>query len=355
MTTKIDIVNEEIQKLISYNFDEKEPEFDSIKTDKPLLVIWKSVDLKLQKIPESNHGTFLNSEVYLILNIKSPEEKYAHIWTGRKSSKEKISYISFKVLQLDHKLENNCVILYESERNESELFKSYFKFFTILRDRIEEIHKSLDDQQYKARLFHVHSSGANIHSRQISINKKNIDTGDVYMLDIGVKVFIYIGKGSNSFEKFHLSCMVEKIKEVRQNKAIIISIDESCELNEHDLKNKNEFEEFLQKFEENIQETEEQNKIDKNYRKMMKLSDENGKLELTDVEYKKESLVSQDSFLIDRGDAIIIWIGKEASKKEKKFAKFYANKYISKENRNGLSVIIVNEGKLSSELDKCFK
>ena len=88
---------------------------------------------------------------------------------------------------------------------------------------------------------------------------------------------------------------------------------------------------------------------------MMKLSDENGKLELTDVEYKKENLVSQDSFLIDRGDAIIIWIGKEASKKEKKFAKFYANKYISKENRNGLSVIIVNEGKLSSELDKCFK
>ena len=348
MTAKIDIINEEIQKLISYNFDEKEPEFDSIKTDKPLLVIWKSVDLKLQKIAESNHGTFLNSEVYLILNIKSPEEKYAHIWTGRKSSKEKISYISFKVLQLDHKLENNCVILYESERNESELFKSYFKFFTVLKDRIEEIHKSLDDQQYKARLFHVHSSGANIHSRQISINKKNIDTGDVYMLDTGVKVFIYIGKGSNSFEKFHLSCMVEKIKEVRQNKSIIISIDESCELNEHDLKNKHEFE-------ENIQETEEQNKIDKNYRKMMKLSDENGKLELTDVEYKKESLVSQDSFLIDRGDAIIIWIGKEASKKEKKVAKFYANKHISKENRNGLSVIIVNEGKLSSELDKCFK
>ena len=44
MSTKIDIVNEEIQKLISYNFDEKETEFDSIKTDKPLLIIWKSVD-----------------------------------------------------------------------------------------------------------------------------------------------------------------------------------------------------------------------------------------------------------------------------------------------------------------------
>lgn len=355
MTTKIDIVEDEIQKLISYNFDEKEPEFDPIKTDKPLLVIWNSVDLKLQKISESNHGSFFDSETYLILNIKSPEEKYAHIWTGNKSSKEKISFISFKVLQLDHKLENNCVILYESEGNESELLKSYFKFFTVFKGRIEEVQKSLEDQQYKARLFHVHSSGANIQSKEISINKKNIDSGDVYLFDAGVKVFIYIGKGSNSFEKFHLSCMVEKIKEVRQNKAIIVSIDESCDLNENDLKNKDEFEEFLKKFEENIQETDEQNKIDKNYKKMMKLSDENGKLELTDVEYKKESLVSQDSYLIDRGDAIIIWIGKEASKKEKKFAKFYANKYINKENRNELSIIVVNEGKLSSELDKCFK
>ena len=355
MTTKIDIVNEDIQKLISYNFDEKEPEFDSIKSDKPLLVIWRSVDLKLQKIPESNYGIFFDADSYLILNIKSPEEKYAHIWTGKRSSKEEISFISFKAFQLDHKLENNCVILYESQRNESELFKSYFKFFTVLKGGIEEAQKSLDDQQYKARLFHVHSSGANIQSKQISINKKNIDSGDVYLLDTGVKVFIYIGKGSNSFEKFHLSCMVEKIKEARQNKAIIVSIDESCELNETDVKNKNEFEEFLLKFEENIQETNEQNKINKNYKKMMKLSDENGKLELTDVEYKKESLVSQDSFLIDRGDAIIVWIGKEASKKEKKFAKIYANQHISKENRNGLSVIIVNEGKLSSELDKCFK
>ena len=273
----------------------------------------------------------------------------------KKVLKKKLSFVSFKVLQLDHKLENNCVILYESEGNESELFKSYFKFFTVLKGGIEEAKRSIDDQQYKARLFHVHSSGANIQSKQISINKKNIDSGDVYLLDAGVKVFIYIGKGSNGFEKFHLNCMVEKIKSNRQNKSTIISIDESCDLNENDLKNKNEFEEFLQKFEENIQETEEQTKIDKNYRKMMKLSDENGKLELTDVEYKKESLVSQDSFLIDRGDAIIIWIGKEASKKEKKFAKFYANKHISKENRNGLSIIIVNEGKLSSELDKCFK
>ena len=170
-----------------------------------------------------------------------------------------------------------------------------------------------------------------------SINRKNLDSGDVYLLDIGLKVFIWTGKKANSYEKFHMGCIAQKIKDIRHNKVTVVTLYEDLQ----DEKDKKEFDDYLDKYEESGFET--QQSFNSSFKKMMKLSDENGKLELTDVEYKKESLVSQDSFLIDRGDAIIIWIGKEASKKEKKFAKFYANKYISKENRNGLSVIIVNE------------
>ena len=356
MNEKIDIINEEIQKLLSYNFEEKEPEFDSIKSEKSSLIIWRIDNLKLERIPEGNIGIFRDGYSYLILNIKSPEDKYAHIWEGRKSSKEIISFASYKILQLDNYLENNLIILYESQGNESPLFKSYFEFLTILKSGEKEKFYSPDSQQYKARLFHVHSEGAHIQSREISINKKYIDSDDVYLLDTGVKVFIFIGKGSNSFEKFHLTVMVKRLEELRQNKSIILTIDECCPLNENDLKIKKEFEEFLVKFEENIEENEEKSEvIDKTFKKMMKLSDEKGKLEISEIEYNKNNLSTNDAFLIDRGDAIIIWIGKNASKGEKKFSRFYAKKYINKEKRNKhLPIIITNEGKLSSELDKCF-
>ena len=123
MNEKIDIINEEIQKLLSYNFEEKEPEFDSIKSEKSSLIIWRIDNLKLERIPEGNIGIFRDGYSYLILKIKSPEDKYAHIWEGRKSSKEIISFASYKILQLDNYLENNLIILYESQGNESPLFK----------------------------------------------------------------------------------------------------------------------------------------------------------------------------------------------------------------------------------------
>ena len=44
--------------------------------------------------------------------------------------------------------------------------------------------------------------------------------------------------------------MVKRLEELRQNKSIILTIDECCPLNENDLKIKKEFEEFLVKFEE---------------------------------------------------------------------------------------------------------
>lgn len=72
MNEKIDIINEEIQKLLSYNFEEKEPEFDSIKSEKSSLIIWRIDNLKLERIPEGNIGIFRDGYSYLILNIKSP-------------------------------------------------------------------------------------------------------------------------------------------------------------------------------------------------------------------------------------------------------------------------------------------
>ena len=151
--------------------------------------------------------------------------------------------------------------------------------------------------------------------------------------------------------------MVKRLEELRQNKSIILTIDECCPLNENDLKIKKEFEEFLVKFEENIEENEEKSEvIDKTFKKMMKLSDEKGKLEISEIEYNKNNLSTNDAFLIDRGDAIIIWIGKNASQKERRFARLFAKKYVNKETRNPLMpVYVVSEGKVGKEFEKCYK
>lgn len=50
---------------------------------------------------------------------------------------------------------------------------------------------------------------------------------------------------------------------------------------------------------------------------MFKLSDADGKLTMTEVKFSKDSLDTNDTFLIDNGKMIYIWCGKGSSKQEK--------------------------------------
>ena len=277
----IDEINEEIQMLVSLDLNKSEPEFNTIKPDSPILLIWRIEKLKLKKWPKDSYGTFYDGDSFLVLCIKSKNEKYAHIWTGKDSTKDEISYTSYKVLQLNQKLENNLDIFYETQGKESELFKSYFEFFTVVKGGIDANLEKYKTQQYKARLFHTHSLGAKLQSREITINKKNLDSGDAYLFDTGLKVFIWTGKKSNSFEKFHIGCLAKKIKDMRHNKVTLITVYEDSNDN-NDIKNKKEFEELMDKYEEE-EEYEKKESIDVGYKKMMKLSDENGKFEMNEV------------------------------------------------------------------------
>ena len=88
---------------------------------------------------------------------------------------------------------------------------------------------------------------------------------------------------------------------------------------------------------------------------MLKLKIEDMKLDIEDVKFDKSSLDSKDSFLIDRGDAIFIWIGKDSNKLEKKFAIVFGQKYLKSKSRAAcVPIIILEEGKLQEEIDKCF-
>ena len=345
----IDEISDDVQKLIDYNFDQVEPEFNSLQLDKPTFIIWRIEKLKLKKWPKDQNGVFYQGDSFLVLNIKSREQMYAHVWTGNQSSKDEISFVNFKVLQLDKKLENNLVIYYESQGKESELFKSYFDFFTVIKGGVDADLEQYKSENYRGKLFHVHSKGSKIQSREIGINRRNLDSGDVYLLDIGLKVFIWTGKKANSYEKFHMGCIAQKIKDIRHNKVTVVTLYED----DQDEKNKKEFDDYLDKYEES--DFEKQQSFNSSFKKMMKLSDENGKLELTEVPYDRNNLKSEDSFLVDRGDAIIIWVGSKASISEKRFARFFANKYVNTESRNpSMPVYITSETKAGKELEKCF-
>jgi gelsolin len=93
-----------------------------------------------------------------------------------------------------------------------------------------------------------------------------------------------------------------------------------------------------------------------NPKKMFKLSDADGKLTMSEVTFGKDSLDSNDTFLIDNGKMIYIWCGKKASKQEKRMGIPYAQKYkeISKDKLNS-PIVLINEGSKKFSIDSTFE
>lgn len=91
-------------------------------------------------------------------------------------------------------------------------------------------------------------------------------------------------------------------------------------------------------------------------KKMFKLSDADGKLTMTEVKFSKDSLDTNDTFLIDNGKMIYIWCGKGSSKQEKRLGIPFAQKYKeSTSEKLSCSIALVNEGSKKFSIDKAFE
>ena len=356
----LDTVRKSIKRALEVDFHEEEPEFKSLKSNSgPYLKIWRIEKSMLKKWPESKYGLFYEGDSFIVVKKNLQSDINAHVWIGKDSTPDETGIASFKLLQFDNYFDKTTNIYYEPQGYESELFLSYFQYISIMKGGIEEEEEEKEKtEKYQPRLFHISSKGSNVKSKQIPINKKNINSEDVYLFDLGLKVFNWRGNASNGFEKFHAAFLSEKIKAKRNNKINIITIDEG--LNSKDnIEAQKEFDSYIKRYEQN----DDNNNMDKNvgfnydinYKKLMKLSDEEGNFTLSEKEYTKNSLESKDTYIIDRGDAVIVWIGNKASKNEKRFARFYAIRYLREMKRNPtLPIIVITEGKLSIEFDKCF-
>ena len=181
---------------------------------------------------------------------------------------------------------------------------------------------------------------------------------------MGLRIINWRGSKSNNFEKFHGSSVCQKIKSDRNGKPIIEEVEEGEKQDEID---KLFLDERIKKRNKKI------NLKSRNPRfkmslglpkdmekgcvkKMKQLFDVDEKLEIKDVEFNKDNLKSNGCFLIDRGDVLFIWVGKDSNFSGKRFGVAFARKYQNEEKRNRhLPIIEVREGQLQDEIDECFK
>jgi gelsolin len=301
------------------------------------LQIWRIEKFKVKAWPVEQYGSFYEGDSYICLNTYKKQGGNAllfdvHFWLGTYTSQDEAGTAAYKTVELDDLLGGAPIQHREVQGHESDLFLSYFKNeIKLLSGGVESGFKHVKPEEYKPRLMHIKGK-KKVRVQQVDLSRTSLNSGDVFILDMGLKLFQWNGKKAGPQEKQKGAQLCRAIADERKGKAKVSVLEEG----DKDA----EFwkvlggEGSIKSAEEGGDDNDDNSKFNK---VLFQLSDATGTMVFKEVGSgagcKKSLLDSNDVFILDTGAEVFAWIGKGASKEEKANALGYAQSYLTKYNR----------------------
>uniref|UniRef100_A0A6M2DKF3 Putative serine/threonine phosphatase 2c n=1 Tax=Xenopsylla cheopis TaxID=163159 RepID=A0A6M2DKF3_XENCH len=213
--------------------------FDDEAGQIPGLSIWEIENFLPNRIDEVAHGKFYEGDCYIVLKTALDDLGQMtweiYFWIGAKATLDKCACAAIHAVNLRNYLGALCRTIREEQGDESEAFLALFDsdITYIEGGRTSSGFYTIEDMTYITRLYRVHAAGSSVHLEAQPIEPESLDPRYVFVLDTGIKIFMWYGKKSKSTLKSKSRLMAEKInKNERKNKAEILTEiqgDESSE------------------------------------------------------------------------------------------------------------------------------
>jgi hypothetical protein len=113
------------------------------------------------------------------------------------------------------------------QEHESQLFLSYFKKgITYLEGGVESGFRHVERDQYETRLLHLKGK-RNVRVKPVPVTRASLNSGDVFVLDAGLKIYVFNGKDANRMEKVKGLDVAARIRDdERGGRAQLLTVDE---------------------------------------------------------------------------------------------------------------------------------
>jgi gelsolin len=301
------------------------------------LQIWRVEKFHIVPWPKEEYGKFYNGDSYMVLKTIKQGNTFKwdiHFWLGENTSQDEAGTAAYKTVELDDQLGGAPVQHREVQDYESDLFLSYFQpSIQILRGGVESGFNHVKPEEFETRLLHLKGK-TTVHVKQVSVDSDSLNSGDVFVLDAGLKLFHWNGKAAGIREKNKGGELARAIQTERKGHPKIITLEEGQE--------DADFWELLGGKGPVASAAEggddfEAEKASKASRALFQLSDASGTLQFQEKakgsNITKAMFNTKDVFIFDSGFEIFVWIGKGASANEKKAALPHAQSYLTKYNR----------------------
>jgi gelsolin len=324
-------------------------------------------DFGVKRCKKEDYGSFYTGDSYIVLNtykVKDENGKVTdklawdvHFWLGNESSQDEIGVAAYKTIEIDDLLDDGPIQHRETQGSESRLFQSYWKEMMYLAGGHASGFRTVKPEEYEPRLLMVRRTKRTTKAFEIPVAAANMNHGDSFVLDAGLKVYLWCGEESNAFEKSKAANLQSNVVSSRLGKARKVNnVDD-------------EFWKVLGGSLSDVKPADQPYTLDENQAgkdeplktdtiQLYRISDSTGSISMSKEhtgKVKWEMLDSQDVFLVHANNGIWVWVGNGASKAEKSQAMAIADQYIKDQGLNKhIPVTRILEAKGQDKTDLLF-
>jgi len=260
-----------------------------------------------------------------------------HFWLGKDSTQDEMGTAAYKTVELDDYLGGGPVQHREVQGHESQLFQSYFPHgMRIMEGGVESGFNKVKPKEYKPRLLQL-KGRKRVRLVEVPLDVKSVNSGDVFILDLGMLLIQFNGKASSGHERIKAAEVCRALDDERGSVPEVLVFEEFCKPEEWP-------KEWVELLGTGPYSTAEEGGDDLEFEKtsstrvLFRLSDASGTLEMTKVaegsEVTRDKLDGDDVFILDVGNEVFTWIGLGTSKQERKEAMNNAVQFLQKNGRD---------------------
>jgi len=312
------------------------------------LEVWRIEKLVPTPVPTKMYGQFYDGDAYIVCKTTQRSGSSAldidiHFWLGENVSQDEQGVAAYKTVELDEHLGGAAIQHREVQGYESEQFMQLFKKVEYLKGGVASGFTHVERDSYETRLLRLKGSRS-VRVATMELSSASLNSGDVFVLDMGLKLIQWNGAEANRKEKAKALDVCLSIKDdERGGKATIDACEQGAEPEEFwtALGGKGPVAPAIS---DTVSDTAKGAKTVTLY----KVSDATGAMTTTEVAKDalgKEMLDSNDVFILDNVSEIFVWVGKGASTDERKGGMKVGDDYCTKAGRpKGTRVVKVMEG-----------
>jgi len=311
----------------------------------PGLEIWRIEKFNVIAWPKEQYGSFYRGDSYIVLSTYKKNNALAwdiHFWLGECTTQDEAGTAAYKTVELDDKLGGGPIQHREVCGYESPAFLALFPKtgVQILEGGIESGFRHVKAESYNPRLLHIKGNKKAVRVRQVDLLKSSLNSGDVFILDLGLTVYQWSGTSAGIWEKTKASKLARALDDERRGQVNIKVVREGD--SDGDVQ---EFYNHLGPGE--IQSAAAAGSDDITDQKaLFRVSDASGAVAFAPVApIARASLDGNDVFVYDTGAEIFVWIGQGASSSERSQGLRLATDYLANSGRPPfLPITIIPQG-----------